>query len=147
MISSLPRRQRALAFMCCLSYFSSYITRINYAAVRIAIADELALTHPELVIELGIALSAASITYGLGQLVSGILGDRLPPVALVGVGLGGAMLCNLSMPFLYPSVYWMALLWGINGFFQSLIRLCPGGQSHLPSEGFLCISQRRQGQI
>lgn len=122
MIGSSPRRQRALAFMCCLSYFASYITRINYAAVRIAIADELALTHPELIIELGIALSAASITYGLGQLVSGILGDRLPPIALVGVGLGGAMLCNLSMPLLYPSVYWMALLWGINGFFQSLIR-------------------------
>ena len=122
MLHSSAQRLRFLSFFCCLAYFSSYVTRINYAAVRLAIADELALTHPELVLELGIALSAASFTYGLGQLISGVLGDRLHPVALVGVGLGGAAACNLLMPVLYPSVYWMALVWGINGFFQSLIR-------------------------
>ena len=115
-------RPRLLAFFCCLAYFASYVTRINYIAVRLAIADELMLSAPELVAELGIAISAASVTYGIGQLVSGVLGDRLPPVSLVCAGLGGAVLCNLLMPLLYPSVYWMALVWGINGFFQSLIR-------------------------
>ena len=115
-------RPRLLAFFCCLAYFASYVTRINYIAVRLAIADELMLSAPELVAELGIAISAASITYGIGQLVSGVLGDRLPPIALVCVGLGGAVFCNLLMPLLYPSVYWMALVWGVNGFFQSLIR-------------------------
>jgi OPA family glycerol-3-phosphate transporter-like MFS transporter len=98
------------------------MTRINYTAVRLAIADELALTLPELVAELGIAISATSVTYGLGQFVSGILGDRLKPIPLVCLGLGGASLCNLLMPLLYPSVYIMALVWGINGFFQALIR-------------------------
>ena len=122
-------KQRLLAFFCCLAYFTSYITRINYTAVRIAIADELVLTHPEWVIELGIAISAASITYGIGQFVSGILGDRLSPIAMVGAGLGGAVLCNLLMPLLYPSTYWMALVWGINGFFQALIRP-PARQDH-----------------
>lgn len=116
------KRPRLLAFFCCLAYFASYMTRINYTAVRLAIADELALTAPELVLELGIAISAASITYGAGQLVSGVLGDRLSPVLLVCTGLGGAALCNILMPILYPSVYLMALVWGINGFFQSLIR-------------------------
>ena len=115
-------RPRLLAFFCCLAYFASYITRINYVAVRLAIADELVLTYPELVAELGIAISAASITYGIGQLLSGILGDRLPPITLVCAGLCGAMLCNLLMPILYPSVTLMALVWGINGFFHSLIR-------------------------
>lgn len=122
MIHPSKHRLRFLSFFCCLAYFSSYLTRINYTAVRLAIADDLSLTHPELVLELGIALSAASITYGLGQMISGILGDRLQPIALVGSGLGGAIACNLLMPALYPSVYWMALVWGINGFFQSLIR-------------------------
>lgn len=117
-------------FFCCLAYFSSYMTRINYAAVRLAIADELSLTYPELVLELGIAISAASVTYGLGQLVSGILGDKLAPVPLVCAGLGGVVLCNHFMPILYPSVYVMALVWGINGFFQSLIRP-PSGQDHI----------------
>lgn len=118
----MTRRQRFLAFFCCFAYFTSYMTRINYAAVRLAIADELAMTFPQLAAELGIAISAASLTYGLGQFVSGILGDRMRPLTLVGVGLGGAVLCNLLMPLIYPSVYWMALVWGINGFFQSLIR-------------------------
>ena len=115
-------RPRLLAFFCCFAYFASYVTRINYIAVRLAIADELMLTAPELVAELGIAISAVSITYGIGQFVSGILGDRLRPATLVCAGLGGAVLCNLLMPLLYPSVYLMALVWGINGFFQSLIR-------------------------
>ena len=97
-------RPRLLAFFCCLAYFASYVTRINYIAVRLAIADELMLSAPELVAELGIAISAASITYGIGQLVSGVLGDRLPPVSLVCAGLGGAVLCNLLMPLLYPAV-------------------------------------------
>ena len=116
------RQLNMLAFFCCFAYFTSYITRINYAAVRIAIADELTLTHPELVLELGIAIAAASVTYGFGQFISGMLGDRLEPITIVGVGLGGAVLCNVLIPLLYPSVYWMALVWGVNGFFQSLIR-------------------------
>ena len=122
MMSKTGSRLKVLAFCCYLAYFASYMTRINYAAVRLAIADELMLTHPELVIELGIAISAVSITYGLGQFISGVLGDRIPPILLVCAGLGGAILCNLLIPVLYPSVYWMALVWGINGFFQSLIR-------------------------
>ena len=144
-------KQRLLAFFCCLAYFTSYITRINYTAVRIAIADELALTHPEWVIELGIAISAASITYGIGQFVSGILGDRLSPIAMVGAGLGGAVLCNLLMPILYPSTYWMALIWGINGFFQALIRP-PLGRiiaSNFDEKGYIntCVAVSNSSQV
>ncbi len=115
-------RRRMLAFLCCAAYFASYMTRINYAAVRLAIADELVLTHPEWVMELGLAISAVSVSYGFGQFLSGLLGDRLSPVHLVCTGLGGAMLCNLLVPAFYPNVYLMAAAWGVNGFFQALIR-------------------------
>ena len=145
------KRERLLAFFCCLAYFSSYITRINYAAVRLAIADELALTAPELVLELGIAISAASVTYGFGQLISGILGDRLSPMLLVCTGLGGAVLCNLLMPLLYPSVYWMALVWGINGFFQSLIRPPLGRiiSANYDEKGYIntCVAVSNSSQV
>lgn len=143
--------QKLLAFFCCLAYFASYVTRINYIAVRLAIADELALSFPELVAELGIAISAASITYGLGQLVSGLLGDRLPPIPLVCAGLGGAVLCNLLMPILYPSVYLMALVWGINGFFQSLIRPPLGRiiSTNFDEEGYIntCVAVSNSSQV
>ncbi|MBQ7320950.1 MAG: MFS transporter [Clostridia bacterium] len=144
-------RLRLLAFFCCLAYFASYVTRINYIAVRLAIADELALTLPELVAELGIAISAASVTYGIGQFASGILGDRLPPIALVCAGLGGAVLCNLLMPMLYPSVYLMALVWGINGFFQSLIRPPLGRiiSANYDEKGYIdtCVAVSNSSQI
>lgn len=144
-------RPRLLAFFCCLAYFASYVTRINYIAVRLAIADELALTLPELVAELGIAISAASVTYGIGQLAGGILGDRLPPIALVCAGLGGAVLCNLLMPILYPSVYLMALVWGINGFFQSLIRPPLGRiiSANYDEKGYIdtCVAVSNSSQV
>lgn len=144
-------RPRLLAFFCCLAYFASYVTRINYVAVRLAIADELVLTYPELVAELGIAISAASITYGFGQFASGILGDRLHPIALVCTGLGGAVLCNLLMPILYPSVYLMALVWGINGFFQSLIRPPLGRiiSANYDEEGYIntCVAVSNSSQV
>ena len=101
-IGKTKAKLRLLGVLCCFAYFTSYITRRNYAAVRLAIADELVLTHPELLLELGIAISAASVTYGLGQFVSGFLGDKFHPIALVGIGLGCAVVCNLLMPLLYP---------------------------------------------
>lgn len=142
---------RLLSFFCCLAYFASYLTRINYAAVRLAIADALVLTHPELAAELGIAISAASLSYGLGQFISGMLGDRIRPAALVGIGLGGAVLCNLALPLLYPSVYLMALVWGINGFFQALIRP-PLGRiiaANYDEKGYLdtCVAVSNSSQI
>ena len=144
-------KQRWLAFCCCLAYFASYTTRINYVAVRIAIADELSLSHPELVAELGLAISLASITYGLGQLVSGLLGDRFTPTLLVCAGLGGAVVCNLLMPILYPSVYLLAAVWGINGFFQSLIRPPLGRiiSANYDEKGYLnaCVAVSNASQV
>lgn len=145
------RRLQLLSFFCCLAYFASYTTRINYTAVRLAIADELALTRPELVLELGLAISAASLSYGFGQFVSGVLGDRFQPGRLVCAGLGGAVLCNLLMPLLYPSVYWMALVWGVNGFFQSLIRP-PLGRiiaANFDEKGYIdtCVSVSNSSQV
>ncbi len=151
MANNLTAKQRLLSFFCCFAYFTSYLTRINYVAVRLAIADELALSFPELVAELGIAISAASVTYGLGQLVSGVLGDRLKPIPLVCLGLGGAALCNLLMPILYPSVYIMAVVWGINGFFQSLIRPPLGRiiSANYDEKGYIdtCVAVSNSSQV
>ena len=149
--SQASTRPRLLAFCCCFAYFASYVTRINYIAVRLAIADELALTNPELVAELGIAISAVSITYGIGQFVSGFLGDRLRPTTLVCAGLGGAIFCNLLMPIFYPSVYLMALAWGINGFFHSLIRPPLGRiiSANYDEKGYIntCVAVSNSSQV
>jgi len=77
MMKKTSARPRILSFLCCLAYFASYMTRINYVAVRIAIADELALTHPELVAELAIAIGQHSLLGKLKLRIKDMLPDGI----------------------------------------------------------------------
>ena len=47
-----------LVLMCCLVYFSSYLTRVNYAASILAIVDDLRVTRTAA----GMAVTGAAIT-------------------------------------------------------------------------------------
>ena len=105
-----------LACLCMIVYFTSYVTRINYGAVV-----------SEIVASEGIPKDAASlavtglfITYGVGQLVSGWLGDRISPKYLMFAGMVLATAMNLLLP-LYVSPYYMLAVWCVNGFGQALM--------------------------
>lgn len=110
------RKTLLFSSLCCLVYFSSYMTRINYGA---AIA--------EIVLSLGISKASASmavtgsfITYGIGQIFSGIIGDRIKPRTMIFLGLCVTSLCNIIMSSL-SNVYIMTVIWCINGFAQSML--------------------------
>ena len=105
-----------LALLCSGVYFISYISRINLAAVLVeVVASGFAPQTPA-----ALALTACSITYGAGQLVSGYLGDKYKPQSIIFAGflLTGAM--NLSVGLLQNSAFLVAL-WAVNGFAQSLM--------------------------
>lgn len=59
-------------------------------------------------------------TYGVGQLVSGYLGDKIRPEKLIACGLFVTALCNVLMPFT-AEVALLCVIWGINGFAQALL--------------------------
>ena len=106
----------AIAFICTLVYFTSYVTRINYGAVV-----------SEIVRAEGIGKEAASlavtglfITYGTGQLISGFLGDRISPKYLMCAGMITASLMNFILP-LNTNPYCMLAVWCVNGFGQALM--------------------------
>ena len=106
-----------LTILSWMIYFSSYVTRINYGAIIV-----------EFVASEGVMKSAASIitsvlfvTYGVGQLLSGFLGDRISPRKLITVGLTIAVACNLLMPLCSPQISVMAVIWGLNGLAQALM--------------------------
>ena len=102
--------------MCCAAYFASYITRHNMAA---AIAEMVvALDVAKEVI--GLSVTAGFMTYGVGQIISGILGDKIKPRVLIAVGLAGTALCNLTVSAV-SNVYLMIAIWSFNGFFQSFL--------------------------
>ena len=76
-----------------LVYFVSYITRINYGAIlsEMEIATELPRTM------LSMAVTGSFITYGAGQIISGICGDRISPKKLIHMGLLVTTLMNTLM--------------------------------------------------
>lgn len=97
-------------------YFISYIGRLNYAASMIEIGKSEGYTT----IQLGMVVTALFISYGIGQLISGLIGDYYSPRLLVGLGLIGCAICNVLV-FL-SSTYWqIVVIWAFNGFALSLI--------------------------
>ena len=94
----------------------SYITRINYGAV---IAEMEASTHISKSL-LSMAPTGSFITYGAGQIVSGICGDRFSPKKLVSYGLTVTVLMNLLIP-ICRNPYQMLAVWCVNGFAQAFM--------------------------
>ena len=99
-----------------LIYFISYIGRLNYAASML----EIGRTEGYTTTMLGTVVTALFISYGIGQLISGLIGDHYSSRILVLVGLVGCALCNLFM-FNSRSYWQVLIIWGINGLFLSLI--------------------------
>ncbi|MBR4071303.1 MAG: MFS transporter [Clostridia bacterium] len=107
---------RRLVILFTLTYMVSYITRINFGAIVSEIEKSTGILRSAL----SMALTGSFITYGTGQIVSGILGDRVSPKKLVSIGLIITCAMNVLIP-LCPSPYLMLIVWCINGFAQSFM--------------------------
>lgn len=107
---------RSISLLFFLTYMVSYITRTNYGAIiaEMEVATDMS---REL---LSMALTGSFITYGIGQIISGIIGDRFSPKNLVSIGLLSTLIMNLLIP-ICTNPYQMLLVWCINGFAQSLM--------------------------
>ena len=105
-----------LGFLFAAIYMVSYITRINYGAVISEMVRSTGISK-EL---LSLSLTGSFVTYGVGQVISGIAGDRLSPKKLVSIGFGVTAVMNLLIP-LCGSPYTMLAVWCVNGFAQSFM--------------------------
>jgi len=107
---------KLLTYICTLIYFTSYMTRLNYGAVVAEIERAEGIPKDML----SFAVTGLFITYGVGQLISGWLGDRIPPKYLMFCGLALSTLMNVLLP-LNTNVVYMTVIWCINGFGQALM--------------------------
>ncbi len=98
------------------AYMISYITRINYGAIISEMESATAISRSML----SMALTGSFITYGAGQIISGVLGDKYSPKKIMSAGLLLTTLMNLLLP-LCEDPYLMLGVWCINGFAQSLM--------------------------
>lgn len=105
-----------LSLLLTITYMVSYMTRTNFSAIISEIADATGFANSML----AMSLTGSFITYGVGQLFSGVLGDKISPKRLVSIGLLGTVMINLLIP-LCPNPWWMLGVWSINGFAQAMM--------------------------
>lgn len=67
-----------------------------------------------------LAVTGLFVTYGVGQLISGFLGDRIAPKYLITGGLVLASAMNFLLP-LNANPYYMLVIWCINGLGQAFM--------------------------
>lgn len=105
-----------LTFLCAAVYFVSYVSRINLGAVLVEVvnggfADKKTAA---------LALTVCSVTYGVGQLISGYLGDKFKPQNIIFIGFFITAAMNISVGALSKGGA-LVILWAINGFAQALM--------------------------
>ena len=107
---------RLFFLVCWLTYFSTYLGRLNFTASIAEIVTSGGFTKAEM----GLVGSGFFFGYGIFQLVCGFLGDKLNPRYLVFGGILGSGLLNLLMSFA-SSAPFMTFLWTLNGVVQSAV--------------------------
>ena len=110
---------RRLIFLGALSYFGSYLTRVNLSAV----IEELSTANVLSKEILALAVTCNVISYGIGLMLSGFLSNKFQPKYLMFMNFIPAALVNLLIPlngFLGGGIA-VVIAWIINGFAQALM--------------------------
>jgi MFS transporter, OPA family, glycerol-3-phosphate transporter len=100
-----------------LMYTSFYMCRYNLSIANKSIADEFGFTKADM----GDILAAQFYAYAIGQVVNGLLTDRLGGKTALLIGACGTILCNIA----FGAASFWGMLWlfvvlrGIDGYSQS----------------------------
>ena len=109
------RAGRLAVFACTFAYFISYFTRVDLAAVLVAVEETGFSARSDAVL----ALALTSAAYGAGQMISGWLSDRFDPRRVVACGFLLTASCNITAGILGGSA--LPVLWALNGLAQSMM--------------------------
>lgn len=113
--SSNKKRAVLITALCSLVYFVSYFARKDFAA-SLAGMLEAGVVDKTLG---GFINMALFICYGIGQLISGYLGDKFKPRTIISAGLLATAVCNLTLPLANGWV--MIPIWAVNGLAQAML--------------------------
>lgn len=99
-----------------LVYFFSYAMRLDYSASIVAIVSDLKITNTMA----SAAVTGSFITYGVGQVVCGFIGDKISPVKMISTAMLGTILVNILVSF-SSNIAVITVLWCINGVCQAML--------------------------
>ena len=105
----------SLGGVCMLSYLACYFARNLLSAVTPQMLE-----NGFTVDDVGLMSTACMLTYAVGQLINGFVGDTVPTKYMVSGGLLLSGICNLALPFL-PSVVAITVAYSMSGFFLSML--------------------------
>ena len=122
-------RAKAIAWICTLVYFGSYITRKNFDVMLLYVIGNFSsasgIAEASMKVKLSVIITAMTIAYGTGQVICGFIGDKIKPQYMLTGGLALASVTNILMalPFIstYENIPLMAALWATNGFAHSML--------------------------
>lgn len=112
----ISKRVKGFTYLLTLVYFGSYIMRINFAAMLATVYPDIGVTKSAI----AVVITGMTLFYGSGQIINGILGDKIKPKLMLTVGLSLAAACNIGMSFC-QTVPWMTAVWCINGYAHSML--------------------------
>ena len=99
-----------------LVYFFSYAMRLDYSASLVAIVSDLEITNTMA----SAAVTGSFITYGLGQVICGFVGDKISPVKMISVAMLGTIFVNILVSFC-SGIGLITVFWCINGVCQAML--------------------------
>lgn len=102
--------------LCSVAYFAVYIARNVMSAVT-PIMVSAGYTKEYI----GDVSSLFLVMYAVGQLINGMIGDRIRANYMIGFGLSLAGVTTFLFPFLIEYTFGATLVYGMTGFFLSMI--------------------------
>ena len=99
-----------------LVYFFSYAMRLDYSASIVAIVSDLKITNTMA----SAAVTGSFITYGVGQVICGFIGDKISPTKMISVAMLGTVLVNTLVSFC-SNIWVITALWCVNGICQAML--------------------------
>ena len=106
-----------LGGMCAIAYLAVYLARNILSAVSPQMIESGVLSTEKV----GTLSSLFFITYAIGQLINGTVGDKIKAKYMISFGLGLAGLCNLAFSLFAHIPYAPETAYGLTGFFLAMI--------------------------
>ncbi|MDP8203426.1 MAG: MFS transporter [Candidatus Tenebribacter mawsonii] len=108
--------QKKMFWMMWITYASFYLLRVNISIAMPSIMREFDLTKTNM----GVVLTSLFFAYAIGQFINGQLGDKINARRIITFGLISSAILNIIFGFAAGSLIFMAVIWGLNGYFQSM---------------------------
>ncbi|MFX1500233.1 MAG: MFS transporter [Promethearchaeota archaeon] len=100
-----------------ITYMIYYIGRTNFSIATPSIVDEYSAITATI---MGLIGATFFLAYAAGQFLNGFLGDKIGSRRFITLGLIISSIINLFLSFAFDFIWLAFLLWGLNGYFQSM---------------------------